>query len=389
MATPFAAQRLFAMCERINAGALRLHTPEGELHSFGDANSAGGLEAEITIRDWAALSAVIKRGDVGLGEAYVQGLWDSPDVEKLLSLLLANEHVIDLMSGGTLMHRLAFRFINAIWRRNNRSGSMRNIQAHYDVGNEFYKLWLDDSMTYSSALYGNGAATLEAAQQDKYARLLSELPGDAEQLLEIGCGWGGFAERAAGEGRCVTGLTVSRAQHDFATRRLGAAADIKLQDYRDAGGKFDAIVSIEMIEAVGERYWPDYFRTLKARLADGGRAALQVILVEDASFDQYRRQSDFIRQYTFPGGMLVPPAKIEECANAAGLLVDSVYRFGQDYARTLREWRVRFDGAEKKIRSLGYGEEFLRSWRYYFDFCAAGFTQGRHINVAQIRLSHQ
>jgi cyclopropane-fatty-acyl-phospholipid synthase len=244
-------------------------------------------------------------------------------------------------------------------------------------------------MTYSSALFEQDELSLEAAQQKKYERLLSLLPDDAGRLLEIGCGWGGFAERAALEGREVTGVTISKAQQDYAQRRLDGKAEVRLQDYRDIDGKFDSVVSIEMIEAVGERYWPHYFRTIKQCLADGGRAALQVILIADESFSRYRKQSDFIRQYTFPGGMLIPPMKISECAEAAGLGIESFHRFGQDYARTLRTWLSRFKDAEKKIRALGHGEEFLRSWRYYFEFCAAGFSHGKHIDVAQISLSHR
>ncbi len=379
-------QRLFfSVFERFEYGSISIKAPSGETKRFG----SGQPEAKLIIRDWSFLRAVLQRGDVGLGETYVQGLWDSPDVEMLLSVFLNNGHAIQPKSGGSTLQRLAFRLVDAFIRRNSKRGSRKNILSHYDVGNEFYSLWLDPSMTYSSALFEDPHDTLETAQIKKYDRLLSALPENAERVLEVGCGWGGFAERAAAQGRRVTGITISDAQHAFATRRLGRKADIQLRDYRDISGKFDSIVSIEMIEAVGEKYWPDYFRKLKECLAEGGRAALQVILIEDGSFDRYRRQSDFIRHYTFPGGMLVPPCKIVEHANANGLSVDAVHRFGQDYARTLRIWLERFTSAEKQIRVLGFGDEFLRSWRYYFQFCAAGFAHGGHINVAQIALSHK
>ena len=378
------AKQFIKICEKINTGSLSVKTPEGERLSFGE----GTPEAELIIHNWAMVPIIAERGDVGLGETYVSGYWETPDLEKLLTLLLKNENLSQSMSAGAYLQRMIFWATNTIFRRNNRAGSRKNIKNHYDVGNDFYRLWLDDTMTYSSALFDSDENCLEHAQHSKYARLLSLLPRNAESVLEIGCGWGGFAEQAANEGRAVTGVTVSNAQLEYARTRLGTRANLMLQDYRDIKGAFDAIVSIEMIEAVGERYWPQYFQTIKHRLAEGGRAALQAIIVEDHAFDRYRRQSDFIRQYTFPGGMLIPPQAIKSCAERCGLKVDNMHRFGKDYATTLREWRKRFDAAENKIRALGHGDEFLRSWRYYFDFCAAGFSHGKLINVAQISLSH-
>lgn len=370
------------LCERITGGTLHIISPSGEKLSFGE----GAPEVELVIRDWSALSMALIRGDVGFGEAYVKGFWDSNDVEALLRLFLENESISLGASGGTFASRIFYRSLNAFQRRNTRAGSSRNIRAHYDVGNDFYRLWLDDSMTYSSALFGSENESLEQAQERKNTRLLSQLPKTAERILEIGCGWGGFAQQATAEGRFVTGVTVSPAQYDYATRRLGRAADIRLQDYRDINGKFDSIVSVEMIEAVGEAYWPRYFRTLKDRLTEGGVAALQVILVNDQTFPRYRRQSDFIRQYIFPGGMLVPPSKIRKLAGDSGLEILDFHRFGKDYARTLREWKKRFSENETAMRKLGYGCQTRRSWRYYFDFCAAGFSHGEHIDVAQISI---
>ncbi len=385
MRNSIVAKKLLETCEQIQIGSLRMKTPNGEIHEFGE----GVPRAEITIHDWAMASIIAERGDIGLGETYVQGLWETPDLEGFLKLLLVNEEVSIPLSKGSHLQKLIFQFTNSFLRRNNRSGSRKNITQHYDVGNEFYELWLDPSMTYSSALYGDADECLEAAQRNKYSRLLSLLPEKAEKVLEIGCGWGGFAEQAAHSGRSVTGVTVSNAQLEFARRRLGDKADIQLRDYRDIKGKYDSIVSIEMIEAVGEQYWPQYFRTIKQRLAEGGTAALQAIIVEDASFERYRNQSDFIRQYIFPGGMLVAPKGIRECAKQCGLKVNDFYRFGQDYARTLRDWLVRFNQAEPKIRALGFSDEAIRSWRYYFEFCAAGFAHEKHINVAHVTLAHQ
>ncbi|MEM9495204.1 MAG: cyclopropane-fatty-acyl-phospholipid synthase family protein [Pseudomonadota bacterium] len=387
MIETIAARRFFALCERISVGSLEVIAPDGAVRRFGEP-SPDLKDAALHIHDWAMAPIIAQRGDIGLGETYVAGMWDSPDVEALLALLLANEEVTIPLSSGSVLRNLIFRFTNAILRRNNRAGSSRNIRAHYDVGNDFYKLWLDPTMTYSSALYGDDETSLEGAQNNKYDRLLSLLPETCDRVLEIGCGWGGFAERAADAGRRVTGLTVSPAQRKFAMARLGERADIRLQDYRDVKGEYASIVSIEMIEAVGEQYWPTYFETIKQRLAAGGRAALQAIIVEDGSFDLYRRQSDFIRQYIFPGGMLIPPQRIHACAERAGLVVDSFHRFGEDYARTLRHWLQRLNAAASDIRTLGYSEQNLRSWRYYMEFCAAGFTHGKHINVAQLSLSH-
>ncbi len=385
MKNSIVARKLLKACEQIQVGSLRLKTPNGDIHEFG----GGAPHAEINIHDWAMASIIAERGDIGLGETYVLGMWETPDLERFLNFLLENEDLSIPLSKGSYLQKLIFRFTNSFLRRNNRSGSRKNITQHYDVGNEFYKLWLDPSMTYSSALYGDGVDCLEAAQKNKYSRLLSLLPQSAENVLEIGCGWGGFAEEAAQSGRAVTGVTVSNAQLEFARHRLGKRADIQLRDYRDIQGTFDSIVSIEMIEAVGEQYWPQYFRTIKHRLAEGGTAALQAIIVEDASFERYRKQSDFIRQYIFPGGMLVAPQGIRECAKQCGLKVNDFYRFGQDYARTLREWLMRFNKAEMKIRALGFSDEAIRSWRYYFEFCAAGFAHEKHINVAHVSLSHQ
>lgn len=379
-----AKRHFFELCDQIETGTLSLRTPEGEAMLFG----SGEPGAELCIHNWDMLSAVAERGDIGLGESYVDGLWDSPNVEALLRVILANTAISKSGSRGSWFQNFKYQLIDRFLRRNSKRGSRRNIHAHYDVGNDFYRLWLDDSMTYSSAIFDSPATQMESAQDRKYARLNDLLPNHAEQVLEIGCGWGGFAEHAAKSGRHVTGLTISEEQKAYAVQRLGTSADIRLQDYRDTRGKFDGIVSIEMIEAVGESYWPGYFRKIKDSLTDDGAAAIQAIIVEDDYFDHYRTQSDFIRQYTFPGGMLIPPTKIRECARTAGLKVGELFRFGQDYARTLREWLERLNLAEGEIRSLGYSEKFLRSWRYYLQFCAAGFADAQKINVVQFKLEH-
>lgn len=372
--------RFLAALEAIQHGRLHLVTPEGHRHQFGTE----GPEAMIEIRDWAMLPALAARGDVGFGESHIAGHWDSPDLEALLALAIRNlDHIGGYGRQGWLS-ALGLRLKDRL-RANSLAGSSRNIRAHYDVGNEFYQLWLDPGMSYSAALFA-GTDDLETAQGYKNDRILSRLaPGD--RILEIGCGWGGFAERAAETGRHVTGLTLSPAQKGYADARLDGRAEIRLQDYRHAAGQFDNIVSVEMIEAVGEGYWPTYFATLKARLAPGGRAVLQAITVPDAEFSLYRKRSDFIRQHIFPGGMLPSPAILRHQGAQAGLELRGSFSFGQDYARTCRIWAARMAQAAPRIRRFGYDAAFLRGWRYYLEGCAATFATGR-TDVVQVEYSH-
>jgi cyclopropane-fatty-acyl-phospholipid synthase len=324
------------------------------------------------------------RGDIGLGEEYIAGAWDTDSVENLVALFLLNlDHFSDF-SDGNIFNRIGFVIHNALVRRNSISGSARNIKDHYDVGNDFYSLWLDPSMTYSSALYA-GAADLFRAQQNKYERILSKFDKPKADVLEIGCGWGGFAERAAEDGHRVTGLTISPAQHKFASERLKGNAEIRLEDYRLSKGVFDNIVSIEMFEAVGEHYWPAYFATVAERLKRGGRAIIQTITIQDELFAGYRTRSDFVRHYVFPGGMLPSLARFREEAERAGLKFVGAFGFGKDYARTLREWLVRMQGAESQIKALGHDQQFLRNWEFYLGICAATFEVAR-TDVVQVEL---
>jgi cyclopropane-fatty-acyl-phospholipid synthase len=305
-------------------------------------------------------------------------------VERLVSLFLLNLDHFEDFSDGSLLNRLGFVIHNALVRRNSIRGSSRNIQAHYDVGNDFYSLWLDPSMTYSSALY-QGADDLYRAQQNKYERILSKFQARGADVLEIGCGWGGFAERASADGHRVTGLTISPAQHKFASERLGGGAEIRLEDYRRCGGRFDNIVSIEMFEAVGEHYWPQYFQVVAERLKRGGRAIIQTITIRDELFTAYRRRSDFVRHYVFPGGMLPSLARFREEAERAGLKFAGAFGFGKDYARTLREWLVRMQAQESAIAALGHDQQFLRNWEFYLGICAAAFAVSR-TDVVQVEL---
>lgn len=388
---PMIARKLFDALEDLEYGTLRLRDPQGNLHIFGQ----GAPEVDFEFKDWNVFNALAARGDIGLGETYVEGLWDCSSIDLLTQIAFKNAAVFDSKINGSFLNRVGLVLMNTIMRRNNRKGSRENIKSHYDVGNAFYRLWLDDSMTYSSALYQshnrNQVRSLEEAQDQKYGRLLdvvkTSASGSSSKVLEIGCGWGGFAEKAADAGHDITAVTISKAQRDYSLSRLGHRADIRLQDYRDIKGVFDSIVSIEMIEAVGEKYWPIYFQKIKQCLSESGRAVIQAIIVEDDHFPKYRRRSDYIRHYTFPGGMLLCPKKINETARKTGLASQNLFRFGQDYATTLREWLARFNQAEPEIKKLGYSESFVRSWTFYLEVCAASFATGR-TDVVHFELTH-
>ncbi len=369
-------------CEKLRDGQLILRTPEGERYQFGRS----GPEAEMVIRDWAAVSGLAAHGQVGLGETYVQGLWETPSIEGLVALAMRNRDNLGAFDQASPFNKAKFRLVDTVLRANTRRGSRKNIRSHYDVSNEFYALWLDEGMTYSSGLYEPGDDDLARAQTRKNARALSQL-GGGERTLEIGCGWGGFAEYASDEGHDVTGVTISRNQQSYAECRLDGRADIQLRDYRDIEGQYDNIVSIEMIEAVGERYWPSYFTTLKRNLAEGGRVLLQAITVQDSYFDAYRSSSDYIRQYVFPGGMLLSDNVIATQAQKAGLAARDSYAFGQDYAQTCRTWAKRLTAQRRRVSEMGYGDSFFRNWQYYLEICAASFAVG-HTNVVQVQLAH-
>lgn len=376
-------RRFLDRLQHIHGARLMLRTPEGVVHNFG----SDGPETDLVIRDWSVLPALALRGDVGLGESWVRGLWHTSCLETLLTMALRNLDQLSAYAQPGMLARLRMLASDRVLRANSRQGSSRNIRAHYDVGNEFYQLWLDPGMTYSSALFeGDGDTDLERAQARKNDRILSRLaPGDS--LLEIGCGWGSFAERAANGGRQVTGLTLSPSQQGYADARLDGQAEIRMLDYRDATGRYDNIVSIEMIEAVGERYWPVYFATLKARLAPCGHAVLQAITVPDAEFPRYRGRSDFIRRHTFPGGMLVCNAALAREAERAGLRIRESFAFGAHYARTCRIWEQRMMQEQPRLQRLGYDASFLRSWQFYLSGCAATFSTGR-TDVVQVQLEH-
>ena len=368
----------------IRFGRLRLTTPDGATRVF--AGDQPGPDAALTIEDWRTVPALAAKGDIGLTDAYRDGWCDTPDLTALLTFGLMNEDALEHYIYGKPLQALAMRLLYLL-NRNTRAGSRRNIAAHYDLGNDFYGLWLDETMTYSSALFATGD-DLAAAQRRKYDRIIDGLSGRSGRLLEIGCGWGGFAERALQRGDFAPkGLTLSSEQAAYARVRLGQGAEIALQDYRDEQSRFDHIVSIEMFEAVGERFWPVYFGKLAQALTRQGCAMIQTITVADPYFDRYRKGGDMIRSFIFPGGMLPSSRRFRAEAERAGLRVDDAFGFGRDYARTLAHWLDRFEARCAEVRAMGFDEAFIRVWRFYLAACVASFSVGR-TDVLQYRLAH-
>jgi cyclopropane-fatty-acyl-phospholipid synthase len=363
----------------ISTGKLTVVLPDGG--RIVQTGAAPGPEAEVVLHSWRPVARLMRSGDVGFAESYMDGEWTSPDLTAFIALAAANTAVVERVMGGLWPVRQFNRLVHRL-RRNSRSGSRRNIAYHYDLGNAFYRLWLDRDMVYSAARYDRADMSLEDAQAAKLARIVDKLDlAPAHAVLEIGCGWGALARRIAQAGARVTGLTLSKEQLHHAETVIAAdglkpRVDLRLQDYRDVGGLFDRIASIEMFEAVGERYWPAYFRTIRERLKPGGHAVLQIITIAEARFEDYRRNPDFIQRYIFPGGMLPSPERLRQAVAEAGLMLAEVETFGRSYALTLAEWRRRFLAAWPEIRAQGYPERFRRMWEYYLAYCEAGFLTG-------------
>lgn len=386
--------RYFARCYNVaqgmRAGRLDICLPDGRL--FRAEGAEPGIAARIDIHDREVFARLVREGYLGFCEAYLDGAWSTPDLQAFLDLLTDDN---DSIYNGYPGQKLAqvYERIRFWFKRNSKGQARRNIEYHYDLGNEFYALWLDRTMTYSGALFETGTESLEAAQKAKYRALVDAMgvqPGD--HVLEIGCGWGGFAEYAARErGLRVTGLTISPAQLQFAQERIARAGlsdrvTLKLQDYRDERGRYDGVASIEMFEAVGERYWPVFFDALRDRLRPGARATLQIITVEDARFESYRRDVDFIQKYIFPGGMLPGSSVLRSEVARAGLSVLGSLEFGQSYSETLRRWHARFDARWPEIAAQGFDARFRRMWDFYLASCAAAF-KGGSCDVTQITLA--
>ena len=386
----FAESLFLALAARIEVGALDVTLPDGRELSFEGTQS--GPRADLQIHRERVYRRVMLGGTLAFAEAYMAGDCDSQDPAALVECIIANESaLLDTLDRHGWMNAIQ-RAIH-ILRPNSKRGARRNIAQHYDLGNDFYALWLDPTMTYSAAVFERPGESLEAAQDNKYRRMAERAGiGAEDHVLEVGCGWAGFCRWAAREIGCkLTAVTISRAQYDFAAQRLQAEGladrvDLRLQDYRDIEGQFDRIVSIEMLEAVGESYWPRYFGMISDRLVPGGRAALQVITIEDRLFETYRNSVDFIQSYVFPGGMLPSPSRFREEVERAGLIWNGAEGYGADYARTLAIWRRSFEAAWPQIQPLGFDERFRRMWRYYLAYCEAGFKTGR-IDVLQAAIA--
>jgi cyclopropane-fatty-acyl-phospholipid synthase len=389
---PAAARSVLRLMNELPSGSLDVELPGGALLRFG-GRAQPGLRASIRLANWNVCSATLASGDIGFAESFIAGDWSTPDLPALLRLFIANRDAVEGLVYGRWWGRLLHRARHLL-NRNSRAGSRRNVHAHYDLGNAFYQLWLDGGMSYSSAWFnGDTGQPLEQAQHAKWERALAEcrLPRGG-RLLELGCGWGAMAECAAAQlDAQVTGLTLSTEQLAYAQQRLheaglGAQADLRLQDYRDVDdGPYDAVVSIEMFEAVGRAYWPQFFSVLQRQLKAGGHACIQTITIRDDLFPRYVRGTDFIQQYIFPGGLLPSREAFRAQAAQAGLEVVNELAFGGDYAETLRRWRQRFAAREAAVRDLGFDTRFLRIWSFYLAYCEAAFDAG-NTDVVQFTL---
>ena len=387
---PRLARLVFRSLARVRHGSMTVTLPDGRRLLF--RGTEPGEHAEIIIRDYRLTRRFVSGGDLGAAEAFLDGMWESPNVTAFLQFFIRNKDALQNKLTGMSIMRFVSRLAH-LMRRNSRTGSKRNIEYHYDLGNSFYDRWLDPTMTYSAALFEHPGQDLSEAQTNKYRKLAENMDLRPEHhLLEIGSGWGGFAEYAASEIGCrVTGITISKEQLAFARERiekkqLSHKVDIRYQDYRDVEEKFDRIASIEMFEAVGEQYWPAYFAKIRECLKPGGKAGLQIITIADRSFEAYRKRADFIQRYIFPGGMLPSPSALRQHVAQAGLSWAGNLEFGLDYAETLKQWRDRFHAAWPEIRNQRFDERFRRMWDYYLSYCEAGFRAG-NIDVTQVTLA--
>lgn len=379
-AMPPAARIMKKLLAHLQHGTLHITWPDGKQEQYGNSEAAGNVPVSLTLHDWQLCTAALRSGDIGFAESYIAGSWQTGNLAGLIELLARNREAIEQMVYGSWWGSLLYRVKHWL-NRNSKRGSRKNIHAHYDIGNAFYKLWLDKTMTYSSALDVDAHdGDLAAAQVAKYRRILQQLqiqPGS--HILEIGCGWGGFAELAARDHMAhVTGLTLSTEQLAFAQQRmqdakLASFADLKICDYRDCDGQYDAIASIEMFEAVGEAYWDSYFACLARNLKPGGRACIQSIVIADDLFERYRSGTDFIQQYIFPGGMLPSPAVFKQYASKHGFAVVDEFAFGLDYAKTLEIWLRDFHAQLAQVQKQGFDERFIRTWEFYLAYCIAAF----------------
>ncbi len=388
---PKDVQRVFKLLERLPMGSLTLTGPQGQIYHFGHDRTP---QVEMKVHDWVIFSETLQAGDIGFSQGYMRGDWETSDLTALLSFLIMNRQAVERMVYGHWLGRAWYTFKHWL-NENTIKKSVENIQSHYDLGNSFYTLWLDESMNYSSALFeDHEGESLVQAQQSKMRRVLSMSgvqAGADQRILEIGFGWGALAEMGAKEfGAHITGVTLSLEQLDFAQKRLasqGLKADFRLQDYREipAHEQYDAVCSVEMMEAVGKAYWPSYFKAIHDHLKPGGLACIQTIVIADELFDRYQKGTDFIQQYIFPGGFLPSPMTFKTNALAAGFEVIDEFSFGLSYAKTLKMWHETFASRLEEVKALGFDDVFCRKWAFYLSYCEAAFAQG-NTNVIQFTL---
>ena len=385
---PLRAQLMLRMLGRMRYGALNLHMPNGRNPRIEAPEP--GPEADLVLKNWNLPYRAFRRGTIGVAESYMDGDWESSDIPTLLELFLVNAEMGQSVANRARGLAAIVERLRHMFRSNTHRQARKNISAHYDLGNAFYEKWLDPSMTYSSALFETGANDLQSGQKAKYKALAESIGIKPDShILEIGCGWGGFAEYVAGDiGARVTGLTISQEQLDYARNRIEKAGlsdhvDLKFQDYREERGEYDHVASIEMFEAVGEKYWPGYFDKIQECLKPGGRAGLQIITVREEAYENYRRNPDFIQRYVFPGGMLPTFEILEDLGRKANLRLAGHRAFAQDYARTLSEWCHRFWETWPVIKPMGFDDRFKRLWEFYLQYCEAGF-RAENISVRQI-----
>lgn len=379
---------LMEALKKIKYGSLKLTMPNKEEYLF--QGNELGLDVNLHIKDTACVDAILKQGDIGLGETYMNDQWTTSDLPNLLTFFVQNMTAIESLIHGNRFFQFLWN-ISKFFNKNSKSGSKKNIIKHYDLGNDFYSLWLDHSMTYSSGIFPSSDTSIDTAQEKKYERILAKLPKETKNILEIGCGWGGFAEKAAQHGYHVTGITLSPSQEQYAKTRLekkklSSQTNIKICDYRDMKEQFDSIASIEMFEAVGQEYWETYFETLKRCLKPKGKAVIQTITIHEDVFEGYKKRVDFIQKHIFPGGVLPSKKIFKDLAIKFGFNVEESFEFGESYSQTLHQWLESFDAVTEELKKLGFQKIFIRKWRFYFAYCIAGFKTGQ-TDVVQFTLS--
>jgi cyclopropane-fatty-acyl-phospholipid synthase len=379
-------QKILKYLEKAKNGYLEITTPQKNKIKIGDKNS--DIKADITVNSWDLVDLVLSKGDIGFGKAYIEEIFSTTKLENLLAFITVNQQELEPLFHSNILYSAFFQVKN-LFKKNSLRGSKKNIEYHYDLGNDFYSLWLDPTMSYSSGIF-NEDHSLTISQKNKYHRILENLNKNGSDILEIGCGWGGFIYEASKRGYYIKGLTLSEEQKSYTDQLIkekNLNAEIFIQDYRLEEGKFDNIVSIEMFEAVGKEYWNDYFAKIKKCLKKDGRAIIQTIVIDDKYYKKYLKTSDYIREYIFPGGLLPSPNIFKKLANDNDLQIIDEFQFSDSYNKTLLKWLENFNKQKKEILKLGYSEKFFKKWQFYLAYCAAGF-QSKRTNIMQYCLAH-